>query len=295
MGLFGKSGSKIHTDEELAKEVAQVEKDMEDACRHKPAKGRRCHDCLCTLIFLMFWVGMIGIAMVGFSKGKPERLLYGSDYNGVPCNGDQVIYYPRMNQDLVEASQNGVSFSKMSFYGICATECPEVGSWICNYDHKGPDDAHDPWYHSGPCWHVDLESSPIMFRCFPKKNETSVQVKHCVNTEKEVWYDPNSNKECNSISEAFVGGLNSVFKVNETASDIVLEGRTLKPGQCLHYKTDTKFGGAVVLEPNDFCTVTETITNTKSRGKPPRLFREKSCFREISRSLSYMHMILGIV
>jgi|TARA_B110000208_G_C11663406_1_gene392508 hypothetical protein len=38
--------------------------------------SRSCTDCLWIPIFGMFWIGMLAIAIVGFSMGKPNKLIY---------------------------------------------------------------------------------------------------------------------------------------------------------------------------------------------------------------------------
>jgi len=47
--------------------------------------GRSCTDIQCLLLFIVFWIGFIVIASIGFANGDPERLLYGTDYLGYVC------------------------------------------------------------------------------------------------------------------------------------------------------------------------------------------------------------------
>ena len=87
-----KKTSKIHTEEPAKpEEASKALESVNEHSRYTLPKDRRCHDCFCTILFLVWWVGMAGIALVGLTTGKPERLLYGSDYTGVPCTADQVI------------------------------------------------------------------------------------------------------------------------------------------------------------------------------------------------------------
>lgn len=51
---------------------------------------RSCTDCLCFLLFIAFWGGFIAVGSVAFEKGRPERLIYGTDYLGYRCGGDDV-------------------------------------------------------------------------------------------------------------------------------------------------------------------------------------------------------------
>jgi choline transporter-like protein 2/4/5 len=48
-------------------------------------RDRKCRDVLCTLIFVAFWGGMLLVAAIGLQNGKPERLLYGTDFQGNTC------------------------------------------------------------------------------------------------------------------------------------------------------------------------------------------------------------------
>jgi hypothetical protein len=112
--------------------------DEKAAAGISPGKGRKCRDVLCLAIFGVFWLGMIIICMVAISTGDPYRLLYGSDYEGDACGGSNradlpFAYYPRMNKDLLDASQSGQDPMKIQFYGLCVKECPKPGSFICNY------------------------------------------------------------------------------------------------------------------------------------------------------------------
>lgn len=53
-------------------------------------ENRSCTDCLCLLLFVAFWGGFIAVAAVAFDKGRPERLIYGTDYLGFRCGGSDV-------------------------------------------------------------------------------------------------------------------------------------------------------------------------------------------------------------
>jgi len=207
---------------------------------------------------------MFGILIVGMSTGKPETLLYGTDYNGDAC-ADKMTYFPRMNQDIIEATKKNANLMKTDFYGICSEQCPEMGTYICTYEKQKAFDnaglkgaalkqaqkaATDPWFSNGPCWHVDFASSTVMFRCFPKKNESSVQTQVCVDQETGFSYSPSSPTECNpsgAVSPIFVNGI------------------TVAPGKCAHYDVKTK-NSVTTYTPNENCRTTETTTLTVARG-----------------------------
>ena len=37
---------------------------------------RKCTDCLWVFLFAAFWVGMVVVAIIGFTMGKPNKLIY---------------------------------------------------------------------------------------------------------------------------------------------------------------------------------------------------------------------------
>ena len=98
---------------------------------------RKCRDILCTLIFIVFCLGMIIVAAVGVQNGDPLRLVYATDYKGSTCGDGKlgsIAYFPRMNQDLLDASREGTAPLDTKFYTICVEKCPAVGELVCNYD-----------------------------------------------------------------------------------------------------------------------------------------------------------------
>ena len=96
-----------------------------------------------------------------------------------------------MNKDLLE--QSGKSPMDMSFYGICVKECPQQGTYICNYDTQTDIDSSTDLpavvlekqqeyfntvsnalsgYSEGPCWFVPMETESVFYRCLPKESPT---------------------------------------------------------------------------------------------------------------------------
>ena len=75
---------------------------------------RKCTDAVCLLIFLLYWAGMAGVAVVGLREGDASRLLYGTDHLGNLCDGtslgcggsDQTcggaVYYPTRAHRLIK-------------------------------------------------------------------------------------------------------------------------------------------------------------------------------------------------
>ncbi len=46
---------------------------------------RGCTDLLFLIIYILFWLLMIAIGIIGFVYGNPARLTYGYDFNGNVC------------------------------------------------------------------------------------------------------------------------------------------------------------------------------------------------------------------
>jgi choline transporter-like protein 2/4/5 len=177
----------------------KVEPEGEDGA--KPDERRKCRDVACLALFGVFWFGMFIIALVASSVGDTARLLHGSDYEGKACGGLEhavkpLIYYPRMNQDLMEASQKGTPPMDVEFYGICVSKCPLPETYICSYDVQSTLDAQaisadekalqaeskyeDKVWSKGPCWYVPLQTDIMFFRCLPLTPSNKTEVSRCV-------------------------------------------------------------------------------------------------------------------
>lgn len=119
----------------------------------------RCRDVLCCLLFLVYWIGMVVIAILAVQTGKPLSLIYGKDYNGDIC-GDgnftdkKLTAYPRLDDDLLTALANGVDVTDMQFFGVCVASCPLAGTTTCTYDNSS-------------CWVASQDSYALLFRCVP--------------------------------------------------------------------------------------------------------------------------------
>lgn len=48
-------------------------------------KHRKCRDVLCCFLFIIFWAGMVGVGVIGFTMGDIRRVAYGTDYRGRVC------------------------------------------------------------------------------------------------------------------------------------------------------------------------------------------------------------------
>ncbi|ETK89988.1 hypothetical protein F441_06276 [Phytophthora nicotianae CJ01A1] len=131
-----------------------------------PGSQRKCRDGFCCLWFIVYWIGMIVVAIIALQTGEPLSLIYGKDYNGNVCGkGDfanaRFTTYPRLNEDLLIAAANGVSPSNAKFFGVCVESCPTAGSKTCTYGNE-------------TCWVVAQDTESAFFRCLPvvSTNET---------------------------------------------------------------------------------------------------------------------------
>lgn len=169
-----------------------------------PASRRKCRDCFCCLLFLVFWAGMVIVAIVGLVNGQPKRLLYGSDYNGTTCGtgaleGKPLTFYPRMSEDLLEqaTSSSDVSPTDFSFYGVCVAECPIEYSYFCNYEleakimadaslktdadrEKARENEAKKLLGTRGCWFVAMKSQHVFYRCIQMTEATSTAVETCI-------------------------------------------------------------------------------------------------------------------
>ncbi|RHY31345.1 hypothetical protein DYB32_003614 [Aphanomyces invadans] len=185
-----------------------------------PTHTRKCRDVLCCVVFLVFWLGMAVLAIVGVSNGTPERLLFGTDFNGTVCGTGRFqdstyLYFPRINDDLLAQTAHGIAPLDMKFYGLCVPSCPVQGDYICAYTAEAQIRAANPsvtdpaglkalraaranslsnrmGLTTADCWSVALPSEVVAFRCLP------VQV--TVENTTEVCVDPGDSPEYYKVS-----------------------------------------------------------------------------------------------
>lgn len=108
--------------------------------------GRKVRDVLFLAIWIVCWLALFGISIWAFSTGNAKRVLYGSDYTGTVCDGNdrsglKYLTYPRMNEDVLAAVAKIGSSSELlsnldsvKFYGVCVSTCPMAGDYVCNLD-----------------------------------------------------------------------------------------------------------------------------------------------------------------
>ena len=95
--------------------------------------------------------------------------MYATDYTGKTCGegvheDSKYIHFPRLAEDLLEATQYGLDPLSIQFFGICVPSCPTVGETVCKYNSTAEED----------CWDVYIDTEPLFYRCLPlhSKNET---------------------------------------------------------------------------------------------------------------------------
>lgn len=152
----------------------------------KPDTDRKCRDVIFIPIFIAFWLGNFIVAAVAVANGEPERLIYGTDYEGTVCGtkshkDEKHIFYPRLHEDLLYAQARGIPSADMDFYGVCVRSCPVRDTYTCNYATEALIQSDlDKVENSGTtrneliaasstyendCWYLALDTENVFFRC----------------------------------------------------------------------------------------------------------------------------------
>lgn len=194
-------------------------------------RDRKCTDILWLVFFVMFWIGMVVIGIIGLQNGDPKKLVYGKDYNSKVCSGEtKYVYYPRINEDLygIVTTGDAGSLDKIPFYGVCLGACPMEGEWVCDGELKDsseqvvkPSDAvlntcvektfakGGAFLYKDPgialdtqcqlnlehCWKTEMDTKSIFYRCFPLYEENVTTVEVCANPKGVPVDDPSCSKK----------------------------------------------------------------------------------------------------
>ncbi|XP_022100196.1 choline transporter-like protein 1 isoform X2 [Acanthaster planci] len=160
--------------------------DAPDSGKLTPIEKRGCTDCLCCIIFLLFWVGMFFIAGYSIATGNVIRLIYGYDSYGNIC-GMKNSKIENVTQSGMDMTDRGrVFFMDIRQPGpsleICVSQCPQemlnttadikkfaedTGSKLCDYDVKVADYESTPRGLDGPCPAIVYGSDVVLNRCVP--------------------------------------------------------------------------------------------------------------------------------
>lgn len=166
-------------------------------------KERVCRDVFFLIAFVAFWVGMLVVAGIGFSKGDPSVLVFGLDYQGNLCGkkndgglnleGFDYRYWPN-SQEIANAGTGQLADAK----SICLKGCPAPAAdntkwdnikWVCDYPNAtslvAPKATLQEWaamdydYYKelndtakksskafeGPCYPVAMKSTSVYWSC----------------------------------------------------------------------------------------------------------------------------------
>ena len=97
--------------------------EMDQEIENGPKVDRGCTDILCCFVFLAFTFGMVVIAIYGWSKGNPTKLLSPIESGGRFCGHDSAVKdYPYLY--FADLSDLPNSLKKT----VCAKACPATGS-----------------------------------------------------------------------------------------------------------------------------------------------------------------------
>uniref|UniRef100_H3H5C2 Choline transporter-like protein n=1 Tax=Phytophthora ramorum TaxID=164328 RepID=H3H5C2_PHYRM len=180
--------------------------------------NRKCTDVLCLLFFVVFWIGMIIIAGVGYQHGKPQRLIYGTDWMGRTCGAQadktdtvpaydftayKYMIYPRLSEDLMALSASGMSAKQLArpstlrkLFGVCVPSCPVlsdtgndvyVHAYLDYTMHMAPVNEDDQsagaameYEKAGSPWKLITNSSNVLYRCVELTKIEVTQHARCV-------------------------------------------------------------------------------------------------------------------
>jgi len=86
-----------------------------------PVEHRSCRDMICCLVFLLFWCGFFAVTIYGLTKGNPESLGRGYDYDGRLCGIDSAV------------ADYGYLYFAIPYSGylnrtVCVKSCPTTNS-----------------------------------------------------------------------------------------------------------------------------------------------------------------------
>ncbi|POM78333.1 Choline transporter-like protein, partial [Phytophthora palmivora] len=220
---MGNRGSKPKDNtNETQEDTQKPSRPTSEAASTNPFKpdNRKCTDVLCLIFFVVFWIGMIVIAGVGYHYGKPQRLIYGTDWMGRTCGAkaektDNVpaydfrhykyMIYPRLSEDFTALAEAGFSASDLSnpstlrkLFGVCVPSCPVLTDAISGDDlyvhayldyemHERPVNENDTsggasveYEKAGSPWKLITNSTSVLYRCVELTKIEVTQTARCV-------------------------------------------------------------------------------------------------------------------
>lgn len=222
-------------------------------------RNRSCTDSIFCILFCIALVAAAIIIIVGMSNGNIESLYYGTDSTGMTCGSQnnnlktnenhadltetKRIVYPRLMEDMLRQSTTvSTDPNDYKFYGVCVSECPKAGEWICSTKGNsikatekktdadldacktaagGGNFLADYAYPTtgtlsscpslmAECHYQAFDTEEIFFRCINKyPNGVSEEVRQCADPVSVDWDDPKCAKvvtNSSSINGVTLGG-----------------------------------------------------------------------------------------
>ncbi|KAJ3278422.1 hypothetical protein HK104_002355, partial [Borealophlyctis nickersoniae] len=146
-----------------------------DPSNQGPIHHRRCHDVVFLILFILYWVGMVIVAVTARRNGDPGRLLSPKDSSGQYCGTTNstpwefdlttrpyLFYFNPLNLDTSKS--------------VCVATCPNTtgvatpSTAICNYTITASTltlAELSTQISSGTCAQLTYASSPLLDRCVP--------------------------------------------------------------------------------------------------------------------------------
>ncbi|KAG3085748.1 hypothetical protein PI124_g18390 [Phytophthora idaei] len=216
---MGNRGSKPNdTGDEPQEDTRKAAHPAVETASTNPFKpnNRKCTDVLCLLFFVVFWIGMIIIAGVGYKHGKPQRLIYGTDWMGRTCGAQagktdtvpaydftdyKYMIYPRLSEDLKALAAAGYNAKQLvnpstlrKLFGVCVPSCPlitdkdlYVHAYLDYTVHADPVNVDDvsagvstEYEKAGSPWKLVTNSSNVLYRCVELTKIQVTQTARCI-------------------------------------------------------------------------------------------------------------------
>ena len=209
-------------------------KDENGTYRYKVNVRTGCTDCFFLLLFLVFWAGMIVIAVVANNRGNPERLIYATDWNGEVCNsganaGKPFIFYP----DLAEAIFNKAGDPEnINLKGVCLPECPKRFTASGQPTEVALPAGFDGSGSANSTYKMRFNTRNVFYRCIDDFHYYELDVAQCLYFE----------KGGKNVTGHNTGGLGTDARVNTPCVEYNSEYGTNAPctTECIR---DTDSGG----------------------------------------------------
>jgi len=151
-------------------------------------KKRGCTDCLCFLLFLVFWGGLGYLSYLSVTVGDPYEILYGADYLGNRCGRNEFkdrkkVYFPRIDKDI--EAQAAIAYTmpwKVAFYGLCVDQCPNVSQPTACFDNPSHCIVNDYGTQAqysaaggSAYYYATMPSLDLLNRCIPQDSNSLTQ------------------------------------------------------------------------------------------------------------------------